>query len=93
MEPLTIQIVIAFVFGVAFIFGLIVLAVKFPMPTQFQYSVFRIILSLAAAGVAAMIPGFINIELNSTIGLLLRAGGALAVFAIVFFFNPAQMAI
>lgn len=85
------QIVVAFVFGLIFVICLLVLAVKFPKPTPFQYSVFRITLSLAAAGVAAMIPGFINLEFSTTIGLVVRAGGALAVFAIVFFFNPAQL--
>ncbi len=93
MKPLTAQIVIAFVFGVTFVVALIVLAIQFPRPTPFQYNVFRIVLSLAAAGAAAMIPGFINIEVSATTGLLIRAGGALAVFVIVFFFNPAQLAV
>lgn len=92
MTPLTAQIVIAFVFGVVFVVTLIVLAIKFPHPTPFQYNVFRVVLSLAAAGVAAMIPGFIDIEVSATMGLLIRAGGALAVFVMVFFFNPAQLA-
>lgn len=93
METLTAQIIIAFIFGVTFVVALIVLAIKFPHPTPFQYNVFRIVLSLAAAGAAAMIPGFINIQVNPTTGLLIRAGGALAVFVVVFFFNPAQLAI
>lgn len=87
------QIAIAFTFGVLFVIVLLVLAIVFPKPTSFQYSVFRIVLSIAAAGVAAMIPGFINIELESTVGLIVRAGGALAVFVIVFFFNPARLAV
>lgn len=89
----TAQIIVAFVFGVAFVVALIVLAIKFPTPTPFQYSVFRIVLALAAAGVAAMIPGFINIEVSASTQLLIRAGGAIAVFVVVFFFNPAQLAI
>lgn len=88
---MTTQIVIAFVFGVTFIVGLMVLAVAFPKPTPFQYKVFRIVLSLAVAGAAAMVPGFINLEVSLTAGLLIRAGGALAVFVIVFFFNPAEL--
>ena len=80
-------------FGVTFVVALIVLAIKFPHPTPFQYNVFRIVLSLAAAGAAAMMPGFINIEVSATTGLLIRAGGALAVFVIIFFFNPAQLAL
>ena len=91
MESLTSQIIIAFIFGVIFIIAMLALALKFPKPTSFQYSVFRTTFSLAAAGVAAMIPGFINLEVNPSLGLLIRAGGALAVFVIVFFFNPAQL--
>ena len=90
MDPLAPQIVLAFIFGAIFITTLIVLAVAFPKPTSFQEGVFRIVLSLAAAGVASMIPGFLNVELGPSIGVLVRAGGALAVFAIVFFFNPAR---
>ena len=93
MDSLTAQIIIAFTFGLTFVVTLIVLAIKFPHPTPFQYNVFRIVLSLAVAGAAAMIPGFITVELNPTTELLIRAGGALAVFVIVFFFNPAQLAI
>ena len=91
MESLTIQMVVAFIFGVVFVITLLLLAIKFPRPTDFQYNVFRIVLSLAAAGVGAMIPGFINIEVNPTVGFLIRAGGALAIFVIVFFFNPASL--
>ena len=88
MQP---QLIIAFSFGVTFVVTLIVLAIRFPNPTAFQYTVFRTILSLAAAGAAAMIPGFLNVELSATQAFLLRAGGALAVFVIVFFRNPAAL--
>jgi hypothetical protein len=87
------QVIVAFVFGVVFVVALIVLSISFPNPTAFQYNVFRIVLSLAAAGFAAMIPGFINIEISATAKMLVRAGGAMAVFVIVFFFNPAQLAV
>ena len=93
MDSITTQAIIAFVFGVVFVITLLVIAVRFPNPTPFQYNIFRIILSLASAGVAAMIPGFLNVDINSTTGLLIRAGGALAVFVIVYFFNPAKLAI
>jgi len=81
------QIVVACALGVAFIVTLLVLAIKFPHPTPFQYNVFRIVLSLAAAGEAAVVPGFLSVSINTSI----RAGGALAVFVVVFFFNPAEL--
>ena len=81
------QIAIAFTFGVMFLVTLILLAIFFPTPTPFQYTVFRVVLALAAAGAAAMIPGFLQVNLSDWI----RAGGAIAVFVVVFFYNPATL--
>ena len=75
----------AFAFGVLFVTTMLIVAIYFPEPTQFQYLIFRIVIALAAAGVAAMIPGFLQIEISG----LIRAGGALAVFVIIYFYNPA----
>lgn len=80
---------VAFSFGVVFVVTLLVLAITFPSPTPFQYMVFRLVLSLAAAGVAAMIPGFIAVQ----VGEWARAGGALAVFVLSYFYNPAALVV
>lgn len=93
MGSISTQVIVAFSFGIAFVIVLMVVAFVFPNPTSFQYNVFRIVLSLSAAGVAAMIPGFINVELNKSSEFVIRAGGALAVFVIVYFFNPASLAL
>jgi hypothetical protein len=77
----------AYIFGIIFIVSILVIAIFIPNPTSFQYTVFRIVLALAAAGVAAMIPGFISVEVGNAV----RAGGAIAVFVIVFFFSPANL--
>lgn len=90
---MTPQMIAAAVFGATFVIALIVLAIAFPKPTSFQYGVFRIVLSLAVAGVAAMIPGFIDLKMEPGLGVVIRAGGALAIFVVVYFFNPAQLAI
>ncbi|MEK7702678.1 MAG: hypothetical protein AAB317_01790 [Nitrospirota bacterium] len=81
------QQLIAFGFGVIFIVTMLILAIVFPNPTPFQYNTFRLVLSLAAAGVAAMIPGFIQVDLPNW----MKAGGGLAVFVIVYFYNPASL--
>ncbi|MGD0207680.1 MAG: hypothetical protein ABSC89_08770 [Verrucomicrobiota bacterium] len=86
-----IQVILAFIFGCVFICALLVLAIFIPNPTSFQYQTFRIVIALAAAGVAAMIPGFLKLEINATADVIIRAGGALAVFVVVYFFNPAQV--
>lgn len=75
-----------FVFGVIFVAVLLIIALFYPRPTPFQYTVFRIVLALAAAGVAALIPGLINVKVPGV-----SAGGALAVFVVVFFFSPAAL--
>lgn len=74
-------------FGVFFVVALLALAVFFPTPSAFQYTVFRTVLALAAAGVASMIPGFLEIQW----GNLVRAGGALGVFVVLYFLSPAQL--
>lgn len=79
---------LAYVFGVVFVVVLLVLALAVPNPTEFQYTVFRIVLALAAAGVAAMVPGFLEV----TVSTWIRAGGALAIFVIVYFYSPAALA-
>jgi uncharacterized integral membrane protein len=58
----------AFAFGVTFVVVLLVIAVVFAEPTQFQYTVFRIVLALASAGVAAIVPGFLTSSLVSAGG-------------------------
>lgn len=44
-------------------------------------------MALAAAGVATGIPGFINVN----VGRYVKAGGAIAIFVVVYFFNPAKL--
>ena len=70
------------VFGLIFISAVVLLAIRFPNPTAFQFLVFRVVMALAAGGVAAGIPGFFNLETDVP-GLTIRAGGALAVFVLI----------
>ena len=81
------QRILAYVFGVVFVAALLALAVWIPKPTPFQYTVFRIVLALAAAGVGATIPGF----LEARVGTWVRAGGAMAIFVVVYFYAPAAL--
>jgi len=78
---------IAVVFGAAFLVALLVLAVLFPQPTSFQYTVFRVVLAVAASGFVSMTPGFIEVTVSNWV----RAGGALGVFVVVYFFSPAAL--
>lgn len=86
-----VQAIAAFVFGVVFLATAILLGICFPNPTSFQLLIFRVVLGLAAAGVAAMIPGFITLNFSPGGELAIRAGGATSLFLLVFFFNGAVL--
>ena len=81
----SVETLLAFVFGVIF-----VLLLLFLQPKEGQEQIFRIVISLAAAGVAAVIPGMVNISATGGKRFTIRAAGAMAVFVIVYLFNPGQ---
>ena len=82
-----------FLFGVIFLSAILTLIVAIPKPTLAQFFTFRLTLALAAAGVGAFIPGFIQFEQALPHRGLIRCGGAMALFATVWFSNPAKLAI
>jgi hypothetical protein len=95
MRALPLSSILAFAFGIIFIVTILLLVIIFPTPTAAQYETFRIVIALAAGGLAAVIPGLLNV--NLTVGLTanqklaVKAGGAMAVFVIVYFYSPAQI--
>jgi internalin A len=76
-----------FGFSIAFIIVIITIALFVPNPTAFQYTIFRVVLALFAAGTAIMIPGALEITIKNW----LKATGAIAVFVIVYFYSPASL--
>lgn len=76
---------IAFVFGAIFIVTILVFTavVKDPSPTAIW--TYRVILALAAGGVAAILPGFIDVKYKTFV----QAGGAIGVFVLVLVAFPA----
>lgn len=78
-------------FGGVFIVVILIMAILYPSPTPFQFFVFRVVLSLAAAGVGGVLSGFLHVAFGSVEKPWLRAGGALAVFAVVYLLNPAKI--
>src|SRR5207245_382374 len=77
----------AFAFGVVFVVVMLYIALFLPNPTPTQWFTFRVVLALAAAGVGALLPGLISV----TAPPYIRAGGALALFVLVFWFNPPKL--
>jgi hypothetical protein len=77
----------AFVFGVVFLLIMLVIAIAIPNPTKTQWFVFRVALAAAASGIGAVIPGLIDLQIPGYI----RAGGAIALFVLVYKSNPAVL--
>lgn len=80
--------IVASVFGVSFIIVMLYIAISFPNPTDFQIFIFRVVLALSASGIGAVIPGFINLEMTKEKLMLVRAGGAIALFLLIYLINP-----
>jgi hypothetical protein len=74
---------LAYGFGFLFVVVMLIFAVAVPSPSEFTLFVFRVVLALAAAGIGAVLPGLLEIVLPG-----IRAGGALALAAMVYFLNP-----
>lgn len=79
------QTIAAFIFGIVFISTILVITYVNPNPSSNQYGIYRTVMALAAGGIGAVLPGFLHVSFKNT----LRAGGAIALFIIVYFFNPA----
>lgn len=75
------QLVTIFVFGVVFISVILVVAIWVPNPVAFQKLVFGLVAALAAAGIAALIPGRFGFATPAGV----KAIGAIAVFGAVFY--------
>lgn len=85
--PMKIEKLLAFAFGITFVVTIMVIAWLKPEPSKFQYSVYWTALALAAGGIGAVLPGTLNV----TVSKWVRAGGALALFVVVYFWLPAQL--
>jgi hypothetical protein len=75
------------VLGAVFVVVLLFIAFLVPDPTTTQWFVFRVVLALAAAGIGAIIPGLIVVNVSK----IIRAGGAIAVFVVVYSVNPPKL--
>jgi hypothetical protein len=84
------EIVLAFLFGCLAIAAVLWLAFRSASLTEPQFEILRIVLALAGGGVGAVIPGFLELNMKTGTKLALRAGGALAVFVVLYFWSPAR---
>lgn len=77
-----------FVFGLVFVTALLVFSVFIEDPTPAQYATFKTVLALAVAGVGGILGGVVHVE-GALQKWSVRAGGAVALFVLVYFFSPA----
>jgi CheY-like chemotaxis protein len=77
--------------GLIFIAIMLLVAIFIATPTPFQMFIFRVVISLAAGGFGAALPGFFNLNLPIWKKGMLHAGGALGLFAIVYLINPPSL--
>lgn len=87
MSSIKIDKYIRYGFAVGVIVAILITTFTTPNPTSYQYTVYRIVLALAAGCIGAVLPGFLEIKFKG----LLRASGAAAIFAIVYFISPALL--
>lgn len=84
---ITIDRLLAFVFGLIFVSVMLVLAVKYPEPSVRTWFIFKVVLALVAGGIGAMIPGSLEVNFKWA-----KAVGASAFFLIVLVF-PVETAV
>jgi hypothetical protein len=72
-----------FVFGTFFFIVLLAIAWLDRHPSSSSWFIYICVLAMAAGGVAALLPGTINVNMHPGI----RAGGALAIAVLVFYFG------
>lgn len=73
--------------GVGMMAVAVIIALFVPHPSSFQMFVFRILAALGAAGIGAVLPGFIGFKTPS-----ITAGGAVALFVLIYLVNPPKLA-
>lgn len=83
------QVVLSVVFGALCVATVAYAALRErPFVDDRQYVLIRVLAALGAGGIAAILPGFFNVELRPGSALAIRGGGALGIFAIVFLADP-----
>jgi len=77
--------IVSLAVGIVLLLFVLSVVILYPCPTDSQRSIFKIVLAIAVAGLAAVIPGFFQMRFKK----IISAGGAIAVFAFIFLYNPA----
>ena len=82
------QKIIAIIAAIILVATVVFLVVAGKSLTQEQFFGVRLLLTLAAAGVVAVLPGFLRVEMSPLINVGVRGGGAVGVFILLMYVNP-----
>jgi hypothetical protein len=80
--------------GFGFVFVTVIAAVAIwitatdRQPPPAAFLLFRVIVALAAAGVGAVLPGMLDVEISGGNGLLIKAACGFGLFVIIYLINP-----
>ena len=85
---LSIDLLLTFSFGILALLLLFCVALFVETPNSLLLLVFRVTLALACAGVAAMLPGFVQLSVSTGTNMAIRAGGAVAIFVLIYLVDP-----
>src|SRR5271163_3453377 len=88
-EKPKLETILAFCFGCVFCVILAYAALRStPITNEYSFFLLRVLAAISAAGIAAVIPGMLQIEVGAGTLLAIRGAGALAVFVVIFLVNP-----
>jgi hypothetical protein len=76
--------------GIVFLAVLLIIAIYFPNPTDFQIFIFRVVLAISAGAFASVVSGFLTVRTNLP-KVFVQAGGGLAVFIVIYALNPPKL--
>jgi len=82
-----------FIFGVTFLSVMIILSIWIPEPTKSQFFTFKLAMALSAAGIGALLPGLLELNIPLIPTSFIKASGAIGLFIIVWYTDPAKLAI
>lgn len=88
------QLITSVSIGCVALFASVIIALAIPNPTTYQVFILRGLFAIALASMASIIPGFLNIETgakNSAAYFGIYAGGAIALFVLIWLFNPPEI--
>jgi len=88
---MTAQQIVATAIGTGFLLFLMIVGLTVPKQTRAQQRIFFTVQSVAAAAFGALLPGALNVKIESTtLGVAAQATGALGIFLIAYFVDPVK---